>query len=212
MRTSLLQQPLTLPGPVLDGTGSLERALAARRSVRRFARRPLSLAEVGQLAWAAGGRTGDEGRRTAPSAGGTHPIEVLVVAGAVEGLPPGVWHYRPAGHALVPLAEGDLRAPLAAAALDQEWVRLAPAVLVLDALPERTTARYGKRGRQYVLMEAGHMAQNVLLQATALGLGGVVVGAFDHARVRSLLGLRADEEPLALLPVGRPRARAGGVR
>jgi SagB-type dehydrogenase family enzyme len=160
---------------------------------------------VAQLAWAAQGVTETRGRRTAPSAGALYPLELLVVAGSVEGLEPGVYRYRPSGHSLLELTRGDVRAALAAAALGQEWMADAPCVLVLGAVYERTTGKYGARGERYVHIEVGLAAQNTQLQATALGLGSVVVGAFDDGRVRTRLGLGSDERPLALLPVGRRR-------
>jgi SagB-type dehydrogenase family enzyme len=194
-----------LPEPALESATSLEHALAARRSVRIFAPAPLSLAEVSQLCWAAQGITDEEGLRTAPSAGALYPLELYVVAGAVLDLAPGVYLYRPDGHRLIDRGAGDARPVLAAAALGQECIAAAPVVLVLAGSLERTAAKYGERAERYVSIEVGHAAQNVCLQAVALGLGTVMVGAFEDARVASALGLPAEEQPLALLPVGRPR-------
>lgn len=197
--TGLIQ----LPAPARTGSAALEELLERRRSVRGFAPRPLSLAEVGQLAWAAQGVTHRDGLRTAPSAGALYPLELYVVAGAVEGLAPGVYGYVPAGHGLGLVSAGDPRQPLATAAFGQAWVAGAPVIFVLAGEYERTTRKYAERGRRYVHLEAGHAAQNLLLQAVALGLAGVVVGAFDDAAVASVLGLPAEVQPLGLLPVGR---------
>ena len=161
-----------------------------------------TLEEVAQLLWAAQGITSEWGGRTAPSAGATYPLEIYVVAGEVEGLQPGIYRYLPDNHSATLVKEGDLRAALSSAALGQEWVRTAPACLVIAAVYGRTTRRYGERGRRYVHMEVGHVGQNVYLQAKGLGLGTVMVGAFDDEEVRELLGI--EENPLAIMPVGRP--------
>ena len=191
-----------LPEPVLDGQVSVEAALAGRRSVREYAAAPLSLAEAGQLLWAAQGVTRG-GRRTAPSAGALRPLEVYLLAGSVDGLAPGLYRYRPPGHELVMLRDEDLRAALAAAALGQEQVEDAPAVIVIAAVVERTAVKYGQRALRYVHMEVGAAAENVYLQAEALGLGTVFVGAFSDARVGQVLGLASAEQPFSILPVGK---------
>ncbi len=198
------EEPLEvkLPQPRPSGEMSVEEALAARRSVRSYRDEPLSLTELSQLLWAAQGITAHWGGRTAPSAGATYPLEVYAVVGEVTGLEAGVFHYRPDGHLLVRRKAGDLRGELAAAALGQGWVREAPVSLVIAARYERTAGRYGERGARYVHIEGGHVGQNIYLQAEALGLGTVVVGAFDDQDVKTLL--RIEEEPLAIMPVGRP--------
>jgi len=195
---------ISLPPAVLESTRSLERALARRRSVRELAATRLSLAEAGQLLWAAQGITHPDGLRTAPSAGALYPLECYLMAGSVDGLEPGLYHYRPQGHGLEKVRDGDRRRALAGAALDQRWVQEAPAVVVIGAIVARTTGKYGERGVRYVHIEVGHAGQNVLLQATALGLGAVVVGAFRDDAVREVLGLPADVQPLSLIPVGKP--------
>ncbi len=200
---TLATEARSLQEPAYDGTVSVEATLRRRRSVREYAARPLTLAEVGQLLWAAQGITGDNGRyRTAPSAGGLYPLEFYVVAGDVRDLAPGVYRYEPADHVLRPVSEGDVRSVLASAALEQTWVEEGAAVLVVAGVYERTTQKYGERGRRYVHMEAGHAAQNVYLQATALDLGTVTVGAFHEDEVQRVVGLAEDEMPLYLMPVG----------
>jgi SagB-type dehydrogenase family enzyme len=193
---------LSLPAPPAAGAMSLEEALAHRRSVREFVPGALTLDEVSQLVWAAHGATGP-GHRTAPSAGATYPLEVYLVAGDVKDLSAGVYRYLPGQHRLEAVSNGDIRVPLADAAFNQKWVSRAAMVVVIAAVFERTTARYGKRGERYVHMEAGHAAQNLLLQATALGLGATPVGAFNDSGVSRLLRLPAGEAPLYLIPVGR---------
>jgi SagB-type dehydrogenase family enzyme len=197
---------LILPSPVLTGSLPLEAALHRRRSVRNFAPQPLTLAEVSQLLWAAQGITSPDGKRTAPSAGARYPLEIHLVAGEVTGLPQGIYRYRPADHALSRVAKGDLRTALAAAALGQQrWIADSAAAIVVTAIYSRSTAKYGDRGIRYAHLEAGHAAQNVSLQAVALGLGTTVVGALDDRKLINLLRLSADEQPLSILPIGRVR-------
>ncbi len=200
--------PLTLPPPDTRGSIALERALAGRRSRREFAAAPLTRTELAQLLWAAQGRTDAQGHRTAPSAGAQYPLRLWLVAGDVAGLDPGVYAVATdPGSLLAPAsasARGDRRAAVADAALGQAWLRHAPALIVLAADPRATRARYGERADRFVAIEAGAAAQNLLLQAQALGLGGTMVGAFDEPRLRAALGLPADQQPLLIVPVGRP--------
>jgi SagB-type dehydrogenase family enzyme len=197
--TASLETTIALPTPALAGTMSLEEALAQRRSVREFDDVPLTTAEVGRLLWAAQGITNDLGFRTAPSAGALYPLEIYMVTAQ------GVFHYEPRGHRLLLLRPGDVRAELYGAALSQEPVRQAPTLFVVAAVYERTAQKYGtERSPRYVHLEAGHAAQNLLLQATALGLGAVPIGAFDDRGVQAALGLSADQAPLYLIPVGHP--------
>jgi SagB-type dehydrogenase family enzyme len=197
---------IKLPEPRQDSRTSVESALRRRRSVREFGKAGLTLAEVSQLLWAAQGITDPEGKRTAPSAGALYPLEIFLVAGDQDELPAGVYRYRPKGHDLLPVVQGDQRAKLAAAALEQDWLDDAPVTLVIAAVYERTVRKYKQRTDRYVHMEVGHAAQNVHLQAVALDLGTVVVGAFDDAEVKRVLTLALIEEPLCLMPVGKPRA------
>jgi SagB-type dehydrogenase family enzyme len=196
---------ILLPEPSRDGTISVERALARRRSIRSYGKEPLPLAALSQILWAAQGITHPDGFRTAPSAGALYPLELYVVAGAVTGLRPGVYRYDPVRHRLSLHAEGDLRNELAVAALEQDWVAEAPAVLVLSAVYARSSRKYGTRAPRYVHMEVGHTAQNVYLQAVALDLGTVMVGAFHDRRLQRVLRLSGELEPLGLMPVGKPR-------
>ncbi len=191
-----------------SGPVSVEEALARRRSIREYADKPLTIDEVMQLLWAAQGITLPQyGFRTAPSAGGTYPLEVYVVTkpSRVEGLDAGVYRYEPRDHTLVKRIAGDFSRELMAAALDQEWVGSAPVNLVITAIFERTTGKYGERGVRYVWQETGHAAQNIYLQAVALRLGNVVVGAFYDSEVQRILGLSDQEKPVYVIPVGVPR-------
>lgn len=199
-------QALPLPAPDTEGSMSLEEAIRDRRSVRDYADEPLTLDELGQLLWSAQGMTSDRGARAAPSAGGTYPLELYIAVGRVIGLGPGVYHYRPEGHSLEIVSTGDARARLMEASLDQSCVGDAAVDIIVAAVYERTTGTYGERGIRYVHLEAGHAAQNLSLQAVALGLATVPVGAFSDERVQAVVGLAADEQPLYVIPIGRPAA------
>ena len=194
---------MKLPEPALDSAFSLEKALYTRRSVRAYAPEPLSLAEVSQLLWAAQGVTDASGERTAPSAGATYPLEVYLVAGNVTDLAAGIYNYDPASHSMTLYDNGDCRAKLAQAAGGQVWVLEAPVSLIFVSSPGATTQRYPEKGERYVNMEAGHAAQNVYLQAAALGLGTVSVGAFDAAAVKRMLWLLPHVETLLIMPAGK---------
>ena len=165
--------------------------------------RPIDLVQLSQLLWAAQGETDESGLRAAPSAGALYPLELYLVAGAVEGLEPGVYRYEVDGHRLARVASGDRRRELARAALGQSAVSGAAAVIAVGGVYERTTGKYGTRGRRYVHMEAGHAAQNLLLQATTLGLDAVPIGAFDDPAVRKAAAMDRGTRALYLLPVGR---------
>ena len=189
-----------LPAPECKGGMPLVEALAARRSVREFRQEPLTDRQLSQLLWAAQGITSPDGLRATPSAGALYPLEVWVAT------PPGFFHYEPREHRLMRQLEGDLRPDLCRAALMQDSVVQAPAVFVMAAVYERMAHKYGERRTpRYIHMEAGHAAQNLLLQAVALGLGGVLIGAFNDREVEKVLSLSAVQKPLYLIPVGHPR-------
>ena len=194
---------IALPEPQYDGDVSIEETLLRRRSIRDYTNETLTLPELSQLLWAAQGITDPRGFRTAPSAGATYPLEVYAVAGDVEGITDGIYRYRPHQHELVKVLDGDKREVLAQAALNQQFIAQAPLDIVITAIYERTTGRYGDRGIRYVHMEAGHAAQNIYLQAVALNLGTVVIGAFYDNPVKEILELADDETPLYIIPVGR---------
>jgi SagB-type dehydrogenase family enzyme len=190
---------IDLPEPTREGTVTVEETLARRRSVRSFTSEPLTMREIGQLVWAAQGITRpSEGFRTAPSAGALYPLELYIVTAD------GLYHYLPQGHKLRVLNDSDLRGDLARAALGQPTVRNAAADFVVTAVYDRTTGKYGDRGNRYVHIEVGHVGQNIHLQAVALGLGSVPIGAFRDELVKSVLSLPANHEPLYIIPVGQP--------
>ncbi len=187
-----------LPAPRTTGAMSVEEALSRRRSLRDLLREPLAMEDVGQLLWSAQGVTEPaSGYRASPSAGALYPLEAYAVTAD------GVFHYLPQGHRLERVLVGDLRGPLARAALGQAVVEQAAVDVVLTGVVARTRAKYGDRAERFVHMEAGHAGQNILLQATALGLGAAPVGGFPDEAVRAVLALPADEIPLYILAIGR---------
>jgi SagB-type dehydrogenase family enzyme len=194
---------IPLPAPMLDPPLTVAAAIEARRSIRDFISGSIALEEISRILWAAQGITDQSGYRAAPSAGALYPLEVQLIAGDVDALPTGIYRYRARVHALDPVKSGDSRAAIARAAFGQSWIAEAAAILVIAAVAERTTAKYGARGNRYVHIEVGHAAQNVYLQAGALGLGTTIVGAFSDDAVKHLAHLRDEEDPLCLLPIGR---------
>jgi SagB-type dehydrogenase family enzyme len=189
---------IELPMPAIAGSSFLEETIAARRSIRDYSARALGPEELSQLLWAAQGVTSGAGKRAAPSAGALYPLEMYVATSE------GVFHYRPDGHVLLQVDDRDRRDALAEAALDQDAVAEGAAVFAITAVYSRTEQKYGSRAVRYATLEAGHAAQNLLLQATALGLGAVPIGAFADDEVKAVLGLPDDHAPLYLIPVGEP--------
>jgi SagB-type dehydrogenase family enzyme len=198
---------IPLPDLALDDGGLFD-ALARRRSLRVYAAPPLALGELAALLWAAAGVTARQDGfafRTAPSAGGLYPVEHYVVVNRVEGLEPGLYHYDVLGRTLEQLAAGDLRLSIARAALDQRIAADAQAVFVWTAVLERSRWKYGERFLRYVLLDAGHVAGNLALAATTIGLGSCQIAAFYDEEAASLLGVDPDREPVVYMStVGRP--------
>lgn len=195
---------IKLPKPVYDSEFSVEQAMHTRRSVRTYSDEPLALKEVSQLLWAAQGITDiPRGYRTAPSAGALYPLEVYTVIRKVAGVANGVYKYSPHRHKLVKVKDGIINTELASAALGQSCIEESAMSVVFAAVYERTTQKYGNRGVRYTHMEAGHAAQNVFLQAVALNLGTVVIGAFKDEEVRRILNMPGGEQPLYIMPVGK---------
>jgi SagB-type dehydrogenase family enzyme len=193
------QRDEALPAATSTGPIGLEAAIARRRSLRQFDDRALDRQVIGQLLWAAQGIVDPgQGRRTSPSAGGLYPLELYVA------LPAGTYRYVPRTHALQAHLTGDIRPLLHAAGLRQPALADAPAIVVITAIPDRTVAKYGPMAERFIAQESGHAAQNLLLQATVLGLGGVPIGGFESDGVRQALHLATAESPYYLIPVGYP--------
>jgi SagB-type dehydrogenase family enzyme len=190
---------IQLPEPAADGGMSVEAALAKRESVRHFTSKPLNLSQISQALWAAQGITRNWGGRTAPSAGALYPLELYLA------LLDGFYHYIPHNHQLMHISDGNFIEDLAEVALGQQCIRESSTVVVIAAVYKRIEQKYGQRGERYVKVEAGHAAQNILLQAVSQGIGAVPVGAFHDEDVRKVLSLPSDHEPLYLIPLGNAR-------
>jgi len=185
-----------LPAVSCEGGEPLLEVLAARRSTRTYGDRKLTEEEVAHLLWAGQGITSARGLRTAPSAGALYPM-TLYYADDVA-----LWRYEPKRHGLAKVADGDVRRDVARAGLDQAPLKRAPGIIIIIAKPSITAAKYGDRAERYCMLEAGHVGQNILLTAQALGLGACPMGAFRDAEVLDVLGLGDDYLPLCLIPVG----------
>ena len=207
---------IILPPPRFDSGYSIEKALLNRRSVRRYSATPLSREELAQLLWACQGISGVEkwqwghrnmqtNYRTAPSAGALYPLEVYAMVKRVEGVPQGLYHYLPGPgkerHSIELVQQGERSAELADAALRQSFVTEAAVNIIIGGVVQRMAVKYGRRARLYVVLEVGHAAQNLCLQAQSLGIGVVPIGAFADEEVRRFVG---DEvEPFYILSLGK---------
>lgn len=187
---------IRLPAPVASGGMSLTDALARRRSQRSFAGTPLTQQEISQLLWAAQGITDNRGHRTAPSARGRYFLHVYVADRE------GLFEYLPEGHKLRQAGGADIRMKLS----NQAAVQTAPAVVLITGDYDRAIQSLGSdSGARCVDLEAGHAAQNLLLQATALGLGAVPAGGIDRSQVTAAAALPATSRPIYLIPVGHAK-------
>ena len=207
MPTFIAGEEIRLPKPSFKGSVSVEEALHQRRSVREYAEDSLTIENISQMLWAAYGVTDSIKARktfylkTAPSAGALYPLEVYIAVGKVKGLKAGIYHYSPIRHSISSIALGDFRSSLDNG---QDMVTQAPATLVFTAFYERTTSKYGDRGKErYVCMDLGHAGQNVYLQAVALGMGTCAIAAFTDDNVSKLLNLKKEESPLYIMPFGK---------
>jgi SagB-type dehydrogenase family enzyme len=205
---------IKLPVHRSKGNVSLEETILRRRAVRRYRTEPLLLSQLSQILWSAQGITGTGEFRAAPSAGATYPLEIFVFVGdqciiageaaeVSEEFQAGIYHYEPNSHSLSLHTSGDLRSDLARAALDEGFIMKAPVDIVICALYDRTSCRYGKRGERYVHMEVGHVGENIHLQAVALELSTVEVGAFNDEQVMKVLATEEQIKPLYIMPVGK---------
>lgn len=194
------EREILLPQPIIKGKVSLEEAILKRRSQRSFIQKDLSLEQISQLLWAAQGVTVKQAGynlRAAPSAGALYPMEIYLIN------KDGLFHYLPEGHKLEVLGHKDLRNDLCSSALGQDSVAKAALDIVICAVYNRVAGKYGQRGIKYTHIEAGHIAQNIHLQAVALDLASVPVGAFSDEEVKKVLNLPKDQEPLYIIPVGK---------
>ncbi len=186
--------------------------LQKRRSHRNFSTDSITLTELSLLLWAAQGITAQVGHyyfRTAPSAGALYPIETYVLNVDVEGAEPGLYHFDVRGFQLELLREGRMEKELTGAALGQGMIRNAAAVFLWTAVLRRNMSKYGHRGVRYILLDAGHICQNLLLAAEALGLGACPVAAFFDDEVNGILQLDGQEETTLYMAVVGKKNRSG---
>jgi len=197
---------IDLPPPKLKGEMSLEEALSLRRSIRSYSKEALSLEELSQLLWAGSGVTEPRrGFRTAPSAGALYPIDIYLFVSRVNGLKEGIYKYLPKEHKLEVVRLEPVLRRVYEAALWQSSIFESAVVFALVAFYDRITWKYGQRGVMYAHIECGHIAQNVLLQATALKLGAVPIGAFREEEIAKIMNLPSGSEVIYLIPVGKLR-------
>jgi len=189
---------LELKDPNFDGEKSLERCIYERKSVRKYKDKSIEIEKLSQLLWAAQGTKNSN--RTVPSAGATYPLEIF--ASLREN---GLFHYDQNSHELNQIIEKDISYELAQAALNQNFISRAPLNLIICADFSITTNRYGERGVRYVYMEVGHCAQNINLEAEALDLVSVPIGAFRDQEVKRVLKLPKKLDPLYIIPIGYPK-------
>ncbi|MFX0003923.1 MAG: SagB/ThcOx family dehydrogenase, partial [Candidatus Hermodarchaeota archaeon] len=187
-----------LPKPELIGKKSLEECIYKRESVRNFSTKAIEIEKISQILWATQGKKGD--KRTVPSAGATYPLEIFTIV-----KDQGYFNYNVNKHVLKLITEEDLSMKLARASLDQYFIAEAYLNIIICAEYTRTTWRYGQRGIRYVFIEVGHCAQNIHLEAVALGLASVPIGAFEDDEVKKVLKLPKKIEPLYIVPVGYPK-------
>jgi len=203
MTGEYIKGEIKLPKPSLKGTKSIEELIYNRRSIRNYSKKPLKLKDVSQLLWAAGGITIDGitgATKSYPSAGALYPIDFYLVAYNIENLSKGVYKYLPEEHKLKIVFSGDLSKSLYEACYYQECIKDSAAVIVYACDYSKVEIRYGKRGSiRYAHMDIGHSAQNLYLQAEALNIGTVAIGAFDDNKVEKVLNIK---NVLYLLPIG----------
>ncbi len=197
---------IALPEFRTAGDVSIEESMQKRRSIREYSDAPLTLDDIGQLAWSAQGITDPvRNYRTAPSAGATFPVEIYFILTKVPDAADGLYRYQNENHSLQKIRDGDLRPDLYNVALQQDAITNAPVAMVITGVLSRIEPRYRDRALRYMYMEAGHVAQNVYLQSVPLSIGTVVIGAFEDNGVRDVLGLDEGEYPMYIMPLGKRR-------
>ncbi len=189
---------IALAEPNLKSKKSLEECIYERESVRKFWDKEIEPEKLSLLLWAAQGKKGN--KRTVPSAGAVYPLEIYVILKAK-----GLFHYDVKNHSLISKKEGNIGRELASAAWNQDFVEQAPLILVILANFSKIIQRYSDRGVKYAIIEVGHCAQNVILEAVSLGLGSVPIGAFEDKKVKRMLELQENLDPIYIIPIGYPK-------
>jgi len=188
---------LKLPNPILGGIKSLEECIYERESVRKYQDKIIETEKISQILWAAQGKKGQ--KRTVPSAGATYPLEIYATL-----KDKGYFHYDFKNHVLNLITEENICNKLAEESWNQKYIVDAYLNILICADYSRTTKRYGERGIRYVYMEVGHCAQNIHLEAIALDLVSVPIGAFQDAGVKKVMKLPKNVVPLYIVPIGYP--------
>jgi SagB-type dehydrogenase family enzyme len=202
------ESPKVILPPPADDSVTVGVAITARESVRAFSDQPVTLSELSRILISATGLTqpwNTRAHRATASAGALYPIELYIVVAKVESLETGLYHFQVEDTSLAPVKPGDFSSDIHEACGGQDAVGSSPITVVIAARFERVTQKYADRGYRYVYMESGAVSQNIYLQATALGMGTVVVGSFNDDAVNELLGIDGHEEAALLVhPVGFP--------
>jgi len=198
---------ISLPSPVLKSNLSVEQGIQDRRSVRHYTGEPLTLKDISQILWAAQGITDKTlNLRAAPSAGQVYPLEIYIVVGkgGVTGLAEGVYHYVPSNHSLEKTLMSDTRSDLSQAANGQPWVKEAPVDIVITGNYNKMISKYKDEtlSTRFVNLEAGHVGENIYLEAGARGLVTVALGSFKDDQVHKILGIPDSENTIYIFPVG----------
>ncbi|MCX7820808.1 MAG: SagB/ThcOx family dehydrogenase [Brevinematales bacterium] len=193
--------------PEIDKNGFLEKIIQNRRSIRDYSDKPISLKELSYILWAAQGITSKEGFRTTPSAGALYPVEIYIVVNKVEKLETGIYKFNPQKKSLLKISTKNIITNIYEAALRQDCIIKAPAIIAIGAVFDRVTAKYGARGTNYTYIEVGCVAQNIHLMVENLNLGTVVVGAFYDTEIKKLLEMQKNETPIILMPIGHRKTK-----
>ena len=190
---------IRLPEPRFNSSVSLEQAIKNRRSIRDFTDEELKIEQIGQLCWSAQGITDPNGGlRAAPSAMAIYPMQLNVV------LPDGLYVYDSNDHGLIKYINMDVRPMLYTASFKQQVIQDSPCIFIISGSAKKVEPQLRGKGERFICLEAGHIAQNIHLQAVTLGLGAVPIGDFDPKAVARICKLAEDLEPLYLVCVGNP--------
>jgi len=206
-----IADPVSMPRP--DANSQLLKLLAKRRSCRKFSSESLSLSALGTLLGGAYGLTNSTilpsgfrfHSRSVPSAGGLYPLELYLIANRIDGVTDGLYHFEAPTHLLKMIQPAPTNEQLERILLAQQFLQNANAIIFISAVFRRTLTKYGSRGYRYILLEAGHLAQNLCLLSAELDLGSLCVGGFWDSRLNSFIGLNGvDDAVVYCVGVGHP--------
>lgn len=202
-RQSAVIETIALTKASTSGQFSLEDAIANRRSVRSFTNEKLDYETISQLLWAGQGITDSiSGKRAAPSAGGIYPMELYVA------MPDGVYKYDPVKNSLLKIHRDDVRAALSNASYKQQFIKNAPLLIVISGSPKKIMKKYPNNIKEFMYLEAGHIAQNIHLQAVVTGLASCPMGSFESKKVKQICRMSQGQEAVYMIAVGKPQNEA----